>query len=364
MRESNIDMARGVSILAVLAYHFSLYPPVSDHGRFGVVLFFFISGYCMQISLAASPGALEFVIRRWSRLVPALVVCALATHLLETSFSASPDRLQTWFDVFKNFACIPTIDVPCGAVELGLHKYGRYIMVDGAYWSLRVEFKFYALLAVLYFGLSKRWHVAGLLTVAALGGLLQTLRTTPAYLSDFVPYLPCFAFGASVFEIRHGKPRFGALLLVASVLLAVAFAMGGVSGYSIPILTGNLWAYFVCAALILAFATLPQVRSTPAKVLAGLGLVSYPVYLLHQDIGLVLRPVFEAFAGRVLTVWVLLPVTFVSAAYVVHHTVEYRLERRAKAWFKASASPPVPHQDQAAVCYGTLLPASQALRRY
>jgi len=202
VRVSNIDMARGVSILAVLAYHFSLYPPVSDHGRFGVVLFFFISGYCMQISLAASSGALEFVIRRWSRLVPALVVCALATHLLETSFSASPDRLQTWFDVFKNFACIPTIDVPCGAVELGLHKYGRYIMVDGAYWSLRVEFKFYALLAVLYFGLSKRWHVAGLLTVAALGGLLQTLRTTPATLA--ILCLTCHALRLARAYLRSG----------------------------------------------------------------------------------------------------------------------------------------------------------------
>jgi len=163
-REAGVDFLRGVSILAVVGYHYYFALPVSDFGLYGVFLFLVISGYCMSPSVESSSTATTFLTKRIFRIVPALIVCALITAIIEYLAPISPERGQSWVQVAQSIVCIPSIDLPCILV-------GRpgYNMVDGAYWSLRVEVKFYVLLALCYFGISKRYYLQTLFCAMAIG---------------------------------------------------------------------------------------------------------------------------------------------------------------------------------------------------
>lgn len=84
----HVDGLRAIAVLAVIFYH--LNPSWLPGGFTGVDVFFVISGYVVSASVARSSsfggwkGVLGFYARRMRRIMPALVVCLLATGLLST----------------------------------------------------------------------------------------------------------------------------------------------------------------------------------------------------------------------------------------------------------------------------------------
>ncbi len=86
----HIDGLRAIAVLAVIAYH--LNPAWLPGGFTGVDVFFVISGFVVSASVARSSaplgwrGALAFYARRMRRIMPALLVCLLATGLLSALF--------------------------------------------------------------------------------------------------------------------------------------------------------------------------------------------------------------------------------------------------------------------------------------
>ena len=86
----HVDGLRAIAVLAVIFYH--LNPSWLPGGFTGVDVFFVISGYVVSASVVRSSGfigwkgMLAFYARRIRRIMPALVVCLLATSLLSTLF--------------------------------------------------------------------------------------------------------------------------------------------------------------------------------------------------------------------------------------------------------------------------------------
>lgn len=84
----HVDGLRAIAVVAVIFYH--LNPSWLPGGFTGVDVFFVISGYVVSASVARSSsfggwkGVLGFYARRMRRIMPALVVCLLATGLLST----------------------------------------------------------------------------------------------------------------------------------------------------------------------------------------------------------------------------------------------------------------------------------------
>lgn len=91
-REYWIDYARGLAALAVEIFHanevrddIGLYSSVVHYGRLGVPVFFFLSGYCIQVSMETSRSAQAFLLRRllriylpyWASLLVVLAVIAI-----------------------------------------------------------------------------------------------------------------------------------------------------------------------------------------------------------------------------------------------------------------------------------------------
>src|SRR5215471_14772595 len=112
-----LDGLRGVAILLVMGFHYfyhlessyyksHLYPygetfsgiPLFQYGYLGVELFFIISGFVIALTLEKSGSPLEFLLRRFVRIWPALLFSAIVTFVL-LNWSDAPfalTRRQIW----------------------------------------------------------------------------------------------------------------------------------------------------------------------------------------------------------------------------------------------------------------------------
>ncbi|HDQ5286795.1 TPA: acyltransferase, partial [Raoultella ornithinolytica] len=127
-----IEYLRGVACLAVILQHYAAVS--SDYfnlGNFGVVLFFFISGFIVTLVTVRkeNESAFSFLCLRIGRLYPAYIFSVLVAIAISsvTHFS----------DILKNITMLPLF--------LG----GKPLL--GVYWTLHVEWVFYFLLALFLF---------------------------------------------------------------------------------------------------------------------------------------------------------------------------------------------------------------------
>ena len=179
-----------------------------------------------------------------------------------------------WGDVLTNFTMVQS-------------AYG-VPHVDGVYWTLWAELRFYVLVLVLMtFGLTYRrllaftviWPVAASLAANGDAPWLATLLVV-----DQAPY---FAAGIGiflVFKFGHNVASWGAVAF--NSLLAVHTADGALG--SIANNTGHDPSQVVASIIVLAsIAAVALVTLTPLRTLrwpwlTTLGLLTYPLYLLHE----------------------------------------------------------------------------------
>ena len=138
-RNIYLDILRGLAVLGVVGYHFYGRGPFA-YGHFGVLLFFVISGYCIQLSEASSKNAWHFYTKRVARLMPALVTCGMLTAAVKIHYPVLlAERPVDWIDPILVAVNMPTLDL----LQIPYHY------PDWAYWSLAVEFEYYILISVL-----------------------------------------------------------------------------------------------------------------------------------------------------------------------------------------------------------------------
>lgn len=300
-RSAGIDLLRILSFLIVLGSHYEIWPEYDLGGTRGVAIFFMVSGFCMGYSLQGRSG-FQYLSARFWRLVPILLVCMTITAAFEGSlYWLRPDRTQSALDFLKNAVCLPSGNLFCDG--LGFVILGRPISfrwVDGAYWSLLVEIRFYVLLWLLVYVL--RIRSCGLV-VAALACLAPLNYDFPLLSKglDFLPYLSFFAFGMGVREFLDGKPH-GIATAALAFFSFVANTWLGAEAISMKFDWSGFLAYAACFPVFLLPVML--LRRVPSGGMAVLGLMTYPCYLLHQDIGYIIievvRPYHSTVAGALI----------------------------------------------------------------
>ena len=161
-RVETIDVFRGIAILLVVLYHFTArLPPAALNvsgmpappvffGWAGVYFFFAISGYCIFLTLEHSATVSLFLARRFSRLYPAFFAAAI--FLFIYGLVAPPPSVPE-----AQFHERPStvIDLLTNLVFLGD---GRW--VNGSFWSIAVEIKFYVGLGLLALMIPDRQRLA------------------------------------------------------------------------------------------------------------------------------------------------------------------------------------------------------------
>lgn len=206
--------------------------------------------------------------------------------------------------------------------------------VDGVYWTLWVELRFYALILLLVaVGLTRArvlafaalWPVAGLAAEVSGSRLLQDVLVSR--------YAPLFAGGMLLYLIhRDGHAR----LPWALVGLNVAIALSTIVPAQTASLTRNTVfepnAVVVGVLTVGCFATVAVVSLTPVArlswtPLAALGALTYPLYLVHEYWGWWAIAQLSAHLPTYVTLAVAVVLSLALAA-ALHHGVE----RHAAPW--------------------------------
>lgn len=312
-RSVAIDCLRAVSIIWVLLYHF-VPLQVFNRGTFGVLLFFIISGYCIAFSAESSQSAWHFYAKRLGRLLPALIVCGFLTTLFKRLAPdlVEPGRGLEWVHYAYTIVALPTLNV----LQI------NYKLPDGAYWSLQVEFQFYVFcFLMMALGLKQR-----LLALLCAVTIFRTVTTsTDFYTSnDFFPF---FIAGMSVAALVRGRTREAILGISVAFSVELYHLIFHVKQPSVPIeMYRSLLLWCGTAAAYLA-ARYDHLLPRAFHPLAFIGVISYPLYLIHQDVGTMILQ--RAHVGRESTADLLfrafvLPAFLISIAWLVYALVERR----------------------------------------
>ena len=322
-----LDGLRLAAALAVLAFHYtaretdawatpiSRQAPgvfdVSKYGVFGVDLFFVISGFVILMTAWQRPIN-DFVASRVSRLYPAYWVCVVVTALVLFLDGAR------WFrasDVLINLTMLQE--------AFGVQH------IDGVYWTLWVEMRFYALMALfILVGITERRLLAFAVSWPIIAAVAEKTHL------DFLAYVlvwqhaALFAGGMVIFLIgRNGHSLLRWLALGFTALMAFATSTPeaaerilGTTGAGVPSVAA-VGAVFLCFAAV-AVVTLTPLRRIQWRWLTLAGALTYPLYLVHEQIGwVVIRHTQQL--GWVPAV-MLAAITAVVLAAAVHFLVERR----------------------------------------
>ena len=347
-RVETIDVFRGIAILLVVMFHFTARLPAYSlnitegaplpvfFGWVGVYFFFIISGYCIFMTLERSATVGMFLARRFSRIYPAffaavllLFVFGLINHIPsvpEAKFHVVPPNLA---DVVMNLFFVGEV--------------GEW--VDGAFWSIAVEVKFYLLVAILAGVFSDpmrftrvfAWLSIVMAPLWAVSTLLWSVGSgsiTPQSMLKFLaiaPYLCFFAVGILGRQMQNGVVGLRGLM-VANVLLSTAVV--GIEAYSFENHAGLAIAavcagvYFLLALLFLRFVSGRSIPHIPgvSSAVARVGLLSFSWYLIHENVGVSFLYTLNLYLPAWLSLLVTLASTF-CIAIVFSNLVEHRFRK-------------------------------------
>jgi peptidoglycan/LPS O-acetylase OafA/YrhL len=294
-RISYLDAQRGLAILAVVFYHaysrweevepFRQHAGVRDffsHGWLGVELFFAISGFVIYMTLLKSSRISLFAQSRYLRLAPAMLICSCIIFL--SSFLL-PHRPIGDAHLIDFLSSITFID-PFLLSKIFQMKIEN---LDNAFWSLYVEVKFYIVVAIFYFVLRDRslrflwWTYLFYVLIV----VLHALGFSPWYvvaLKKFFSYIG-FQFYAwfliGIYAYKYSADR----LIEDAFRIAFLIFLG---------IVGLMYKKFdvvflLCILLCVMAFILPVFVESARKFYSNrfllfLGYISYPLYLLHQNI--------------------------------------------------------------------------------
>jgi peptidoglycan/LPS O-acetylase OafA/YrhL len=277
LRMPEIDALRGIAALIVVLYHYttrydSLYGHTSSPflsvpwGHYGVNIFFMISGFVIFMSLNATKSSADFVVSRLTRLFPIYWAAIIFTT------------------IFVGLIGLPNREIPLLSTmgNLGMvHNLFGIPHVDGVYWTLEVELLFYcwALIAFSTGSLSKTHLLFALFFLARLVSFWMERyfqAELPILLSRLLilKYIPWFGAGIMIFRLVTGSAtRLRDIVLLCSAIVLMVI----VEGY-------RLGAIMATTSIVLYGAAAGKL-SLNHRSLVWLGAISYPLYLVHQNVG-------------------------------------------------------------------------------
>jgi peptidoglycan/LPS O-acetylase OafA/YrhL len=288
--------------------------PVTKYGFLGVNLFFIISGFV--ILMTAQHGCLRrFLVSRVTRLYPAFWACCTLTAVV-VGLADDPRFIVDFSQWLINMTMMS------GFVGVS--------SVDGVYWSLFVELKFYLLVLVLiYFG--QIGHVEKYLWLWLAAALLLWLRPLPFFYTLLIPqYAPYFIAGSAFYLVfREGWSASKLLLVILSYASSVLMVhdewtrtqayYAGVS-FDFNIIAGAVTSFFIIFLLLATGKT--RRFSHPAFVYFGA--LTYPLYLIHQNAGYILLNKFAGGGQPPILLLIEVIVFMMLIAYLVHRVMERR----------------------------------------
>jgi peptidoglycan/LPS O-acetylase OafA/YrhL len=284
-----LDGLRGVAVLMVVVYHayarwpelYPFGPAFRDFapfklGHLGVQLFFLISGFVILMTLEKCGNIRLFLVRRWLRLFPAMLLCSAIIFLSAPLFPERPAGQPTFSSLIPGLLF---------ADPYWLTKIfgGYWDQIEGAFWSLYVEAQFYIVFGSLFFLVGRGWSIIAITAIFCMSNILfylisPSLSSAPElknilHASGFMHY-GWFSAGA-IFYIysKEGNAR----NLATGIIVALASALAMVSW------EWRLGSFLIVAAFVGSISSKRLGSIVANPILLFFGFISYPLYLLHEN---------------------------------------------------------------------------------
>lgn len=288
-RIAYVDGLRAVAVLTVVIHHVAKYNsslaagPLQHgllEGAHGVDLFFVISGFCLSYPVLASmrsSGSTAFEVahygaRRLVRIIPpyyaAIAFCGLLLLLAGWyKLHLAPDMAGAHINVTEILKQMLFLD-------------WRPQFVNGSFWSLAVEFRWYFLFPLLLALWVRSTRAFVLVAVAAF--LAGNFTRAAGY---DLAILPAFMLGivAAELEVRcWSRTRLTALLFALALCMALVLEpRDNAEFFRQNQVAWQLAAFFFVVA---AGCVAPLRAALSIRPLVAVGLASYSIYLVHEPI--------------------------------------------------------------------------------
>lgn len=297
-----LDGLRGIAILLVVVTHYwgqgwaAILPGVESFGSIriirqgwvGVELFFLISGFVILRTIERCSGSPQFIYKRWLRLFPAMLI----TTVLTVAFNYTIQPIEkfsnsAWYDAIPGLLFIsPSFLSVIFQVEIeSLHH---------AFATLYIEVGFYIIFTCLYFRSNWKWATSGLailgFTILFGRPILASLNISGVLVRVVEPFewvgMPYYLWFTSgiLFAKAESSTNNGLFSLACSFGLCGALLVG--SAGSLPRWDDSE----AMMAVVVVFAVAQKWKWLQKRLgwqpLLFFGAISYPLYLVHETIGL------------------------------------------------------------------------------
>jgi len=307
---------------------------VTAFGNAGVQLFFIISGLVVFRSLQGRSVG-RFLGSRAGRIFPAFWFAVLFSGAVQMVLWRAQKPELTWGQVLGNLTLAgpPLLHIPS---------------VDGVYWTLWIEARFYVGLLLVRWALRRlraddargwtgfclAWVAASAVAIAVVGVPSQNSRLglylIPTYAGLFAGGMMLYLMSAHGFTWARGAVLVGAVAQAAwATALDMPQEVGAFTPYRIP---GGVFALLIVGFFALVAALVfTRANRVGWAWATGAGALTYPVYLLHEVNGWFIIDALSPEWPKWLVLGVALGAVLVLS-WAVHRYVEEPLGPWLKAW--------------------------------
>ena len=330
-----LDLLRFVAALAVVFFHYTFLNAlvfkeiptyqgldnIFKYGYLGVELFFMISGFVILLT-TINKSPVDFVISRISRLYPAFWIALSLTTISILVFVADDLKGLSFSKFLMNLSMVPEY--------LGTDN------IDPVYWTLQVEIKFYFWVFMIVM-LRKIGNIESFI----MGWLFLSILETFHFMHGFTHFLvipewaPYFSAGALFFIIKTKGLNFQrGLLLLLSYLLAINYAVQGAierttlyETYFSPIVVALLITTFF---LLFIWITSTSQTYKKSRLLATIGAMTYPLYLIHNTLGEIIFSHLSAHVSQYTLLFIVI-LLMLSISFAMSRYLEPNLNKLLKS---------------------------------
>ncbi|WP_158618895.1 acyltransferase family protein [Legionella qingyii] len=334
-RFGEIDLIRFCAALSVMIYHYQakyienstensalatcLYN-FTKFGYLGVDLFFIISGFVIFAS-ASGRTSFQFSISRITRIYPTYWVCVSITALIAIILEGTASQIT-----FKYWLANLTLF----NTRFGIED------IDGVYWTLGVEIKFYFFIFVLLVcNLLKYYRVW--ITIWLILTISFLLFKQPFFLGWFIsPEYSSYFIAGIVFFLatRGGYQVFHIIILSITLLISSLRAMEAIDGFILHygvseidrfIAVGVVWCLYFLFYLI----SIRKFIMRDTVFVLALGGITYPLYLLHNRAG---KNIYDFFSGSTQRPFLLISIAILMlfVSLLIHLYLERKIADKLK----------------------------------
>lgn len=348
----HLDLLRFLAAVAVVLYHYTYagqrfgsaavgYPTwwtaVSRYGYLGVELFFLISGFVAFMSAWGRTPA-TFAISRFTRLYPAYWLGVVLTSAVGILFGAGrSESLDASHITWGRFGVNLTM----------MQSFAKVELIDGVYWTLACELAFYAMVFILAFvGITRRsalTFIWGWLAASVILRVMQPGGDLGFWLNRlFIPDWSYFFIAGMAFYLWR---EFGRSVHIAAIIVisygCTIIAEVRQAAFVTDITGGSVNPVIACAIVALGFALVwliadGKLTRFARPSFATLGVLTYPLYLLHAVIGYIIFNALDGYLNRWLLLGLVMTV-MLGFAWLITRYVERPLQPRLRnvltRWF-------------------------------